>query len=353
MTLYYDPFNAEEEDDFLESEQKRGCLEIEGFITRIINFDATLTKQQFDFEMSKVQLRRILDALQKEGINYLTSLKFSHWGLLPSDEEGFHQLLITVLILSNRIERLSLTSCGITGSGIQMIWEFLTINKSLKSLNLSRNMLGGILHQQNLNNALQTLTSRLSYLQELNLSAAGLTTESVTSLLIGLQENSSLQTLDISNNIDSLEKVLECLLDHLPRLKALRRLILTRGASSSTCIDSQNKNSLYLLRRLAEDSIQHNTSLYSFGPLYILSIDRQANDTTHEAYRGCVECLGKIQYYLKRNQLKPIIASIIASDSEPALSPSSLLNVALVTERENPAVVQYILRETVGTWSNK
>ena len=163
------------------------------------------------------------------------------------------------------IQHLALTSCGITGSRLRLLWEYLTLDTTILSLNLSRNMLGGIFHQSALKETFQHLTCNFTCLQELNLSATGLTEETITSLFLGLEHNHTLQVLDISNNFDSLEKMLERLLDHLPKLNTLRRLILTKGASSSTCIDSQSKTSIDLLQRFTQNSVRYNKSLYFLG----------------------------------------------------------------------------------------
>lgn len=348
MTLYYDPFDAEEEDFFLESEAKRACMEIENFVRQVKANDPTMTMQHFDFAMSKEQFRTILNVLPHA--SYLKQLDFTHWGLLLHDEDDILAMLFTHLLSNNhQLESLGLKSCGVTGTGIQRIWEFLAFNKTLKSLNLSRNMLGGIHHEHNLNCAFRTLTSTIQTVQELNLSATGLTSQSVTSLVNGLKQNKTLHTLDISNNFDSLESLLENLLPHLPEMKGLKRLILTKGASSSTCIDSQDNNAPVLLRLVAA-AIEQNSSFCAFGPLFILPIDRQANETARSAYDVCMQCLERIQFYLRRNQLRPAIASITGCSDKPSLYPSYLLADILAIANQNPSIMQYVLRECAGSW---
>jgi hypothetical protein len=349
MPLYYDPFDADEEDFFLESEAKRGSMEIEDFVRRVKENDPTLKYQHFDFSMSEEQFQTVLNALPQA--SFLARLDFTHWGLMINGEDDVLVLLFIQLLSSNRVESLGLNSCGITGTGIQRIWEFLAVNQTLKILNLSRNMLGGVHHERNLNFAFRTLTSTITSLQELNLSATGLTSQSVSSLLNGLKQNSTLHTLDISNNFDSLEALLENLLPHLPQMKGLKRLILTKGASSSTCIDSQAKNSLFLLRLVA-DAIERNSSFCVFGPLFILPIDRQSNDETRLAYNSCMQCLERIQFYLQRNQLRPVIASITGGSDKTCLYPSYQLTHALASANRNPAILQYVLSKSTGSWGH-
>eukprot|EP00980_Cylindrotheca_fusiformis_P007146 scaffold1501_cov130-Cylindrotheca_fusiformis.AAC.15 len=350
MTLYYDPFDAEEEDFFLESEAKRGCVEIEVFVRRVEANDPSLTTQHFDFTMSAEQFHTVLAFLPHA--NFLKKLDFTHWGLLLHAEDDVLVMLFTQLLShkNSQLESLGLRSCGITGTGIHRIWEFLTANRTIQTLNLSRNMLGGIYHKQNLNYSFRTMTSKITSLKELNLSATGLKFDSLISLMDGLQQNTTLQTLDISNNFDSLESLLEHLLPYLPNMKGLRRLILTKGASSSTCIDSQVEDSLLLLQRVVH-AMEQNSSFCMFGPLFILPIDRHANTATRSVYHDCMKSLERIQFYLKRNQLRPIIASITGGkncDRATCMYPSYHLSNVLAMANNDPAVLQYVLSETAG-----
>lgn len=393
MTLYYDPFDAQEEEDFLEYEQKRACMEIKNFVRRIQQQQQelsqnyiTLEKQEFDFAMTKDQLRVILCALRQ--VQEIKRLEFCHWGLLSSvhnsysyshyhsqhpqypnntnhhiipDDDGnllFQEFLLTLMDVN--IQHLGLTSCGITGSRLRLLWEYLTLDKTILSLNLSRNMLGGIFHQSSLVETFRHLTCNFTCLQELNLSATGLTEETITSLFLGLEHNHTLQVLDISNNFDSLKKMLERLLDHLPKLKTLRRLILTKGASSSTCIDSQSKTSIGLLQRFTQNSVRYNKSLYFLGPLFILPIDRQSNRQTQQTYDECVQCLDTIQFYLDRNKWFSILSSPntknanvnTTNTSNTTTTTLSILPMALERYNQNPSIIQFVLSETMGSRAN-
>ena len=278
--------------------------------------------------------------------------------LISSDKDGQrHQVSSSSSSSSSRhccIEELGLTSCGITGgSRLRIIWEFLTYdNFTVRKLNLSRNMLGGIYYQDSLNETFKYWTNNFTTLQELNLSSTGLTVESVSSLFVGLQSNTTIIQLDISNNFDSLEILLYCLIPYLPKLTTLRRLILTNGASSSTCIDytqeqqqqGQHQSTATttitktatttttdsILARFTKQSMKLNKSLHFLGPIYILPIDKQATTIQYDAYNRCVGYLNEIQYYLKRNQLNSTIISSITVGNSCSGSGSGTASTATI-----------------------
>lgn len=341
MTLFYDPFNADEEDDFLEHERKRGDRETEKFLNRVNTNDITLKSQSFDFSMSNEQFLDIVEVLQHA--SHLERLEFFHWGVLVNKEDEFLSLFFATLSTLNHVTHLGLKSCGITGTGIRRIWEFLAGDKTLRSLDLSRNMLGGIRHEDNLVSSFTSFSHQFIALEELNLSATGLTTKSISALLKGLSENSTLQKLDLSNNIESLSELLNCLLPFLESMK-LRKLVLTKGASSSTCIDSQLKHSMVLLE-LIEAAIQRNSSLCFFGPLFILPIDRHASSETKHAYNGCSQILRNIRFYLQRNQLQNKIAAIGGANGKECLYPARHLVETVASCNDDPSLVQYFLCE--------
>ncbi|CAJ1959312.1 unnamed protein product [Cylindrotheca closterium] len=341
MTLFYDPFDADEEDDFLEHEQKRGDRETEKFLNRVKSNDSSLKSQSFDFSMTNKQFMDVIETLKHA--SHLQCLEFYHWGILVSNEDELLSLFLATLSSLNCISHLALKSCGVTGTGIQRIWEFLAGDRNLQSLDLSRNMLGGIRHEENLVFSFISLSHQFVALEEMNLSATGLTSKSISALLTGLGENSMLKSLDISHNIESLPELLECLLPFLKSTR-LRKLVLTKGASSATCIDAQVKDSMTVLQ-LTEDAVKQNSSLCSFGPLFILPVDKHANSETKQAYLVCAQILQRIQFYLQRNRLRYKISVIGGANGKPGLYPAHHLVETLASCIDDPSSVHYFLRE--------
>mmetsp|Transcript_513 Transcript_513/g.850 ORF Transcript_513/g.850 Transcript_513/m.850 type:complete len:352 (-) Transcript_513:407-1462(-) len=341
MTLFYDPFDADEEDDFLEHERKRGDRETKKFLNRVRSNDSTLKSQSFDYSMTNKQFGDIIETLKHA--SHLRHLDFLHWGVLVNNEDEFLSLFLATLSTQNCLTHLGLKSCGVTGTGILRIWEFLAGDQNLRSLDLSRNMLGGIRHEENLIFSFTSLSHQFGALEELNLSATGLTSKSISALLRGLGKNSRLKWLDISHNIESLPELLECLLPFI-RSTRLRKLVLTKGASSSTCIDAQVKESITLLQQI-EEAIKQNSSLCFFGPLFILPVDRHSSSETKQAYRLCVQILQRIQFYLKRNQLGNKISVIGGANGKFCLYPAHHLIETLASCKDDPSSVHYFLRE--------
>lgn len=341
MTLFYDPFDADEEDDFLEHEQKRGDRETEKFLHRVKSNDCTMKSQSFDFSMTNEQFMDIIETLRHA--SHLQRLDFSHWGVLVANEDAYLSLFLATLSTLHCIAHLGLKSCGVTGTGIQRIWEFLAGDQNLRSLDLSRNMLGGVKHESNLKFSFTSLSHQFGALEELNLSATGLTSKSITALLRGLGEDSRLKWLDISHNIESLPELLECLLPFL-RSTRLRKLVLTKGASSSTCIDAEVKDSITLLHR-TEDAIKQNSSLCFFGPLFILPGDRHASAEKKEAYRLSVQILQRLRFFLQRNQLQSKISVIGGASGKSCLYPAHHVAETLAGCEDDPSAVHFFLRE--------
>lgn len=341
MTLFYDPFDAAEEDDFLEHEKRRGDRETKKFLHRVDSKDDTLQSQCFDFSMTHEQFESIVDSLSRA--TFLRSLEISHWGVLLSKESEDLALFLAALSAMKEITHLGMKSCGITGTGIHQIWEFLGSSRILISLDLSRNTLGGIQHEENLVFSFESLSHKFVALKELNLSATGLTSKSIAALLKGLEDNSTLHTLDISHNIDSLHDLLECVAPVLKNMK-LRKLVLTKGASSSTCIDAQLKGTLPLLREV-EDIIKQNSGLCFFGPIFILPVDKHASKSSQQHYNTCTETLSRTRFYLQRNRIRHTISLINGTTDKLSSFPAHHVAEALAKYNNEPSSMHYLLSE--------
>lgn len=332
--LYYDVFDVREEEEYLESEKERCRQELHRLVHRIKTKDPSLTEISLDFPLERDGLVRLVDALccSNDYLN-VDRLQICRWGL---GDVGIQELN-RVLINNSSIRQLALPSCGITCIGVEALLRSLANSDTTKlvKLDLSRNNLrhGG----SHIEDIFRQFLPKVSCLQELHLAATGLNAASVRSLLAGLESNQIIHTLDISNNFDSLETLLESIMVHLPRL-GLKRLVLAKGANSSTCIDYSNPG---ILERMLP-YMKENTCMQFLGPISILPLDRQSRMATQDLHRQCLGVLDLIQFYLERNRFQSLVRDLVHH-------PLSLLPTAL--ERTNytshrSSTMFYLLRET-------
>ena len=338
--LYYDVFDVREEEEYLESETERSRRELKGLACRLESNDPDLTEISLDLEMERESFARLVSVLSCS--THLRRLRCCHWGLGDSGALELahipnHYQYPSSTLSTSSLQQLALPSCGITNVGVEALLQRLIDKEAfpnLVRLDLSRNNLrrGG-----SLEGTFRQLLPRLSHVQELDLSATGLTPSLVHAILTGLEDNNSVRTLDISNNFDSLEVLLDSIMEHLPRMKNLERLVLARGASSSTCIDYTNFNVLEQLLLC----VRPNDRLQFLGPLSILPLDRESDKATYALYGTCLEYLEQIRFCLERNQCHALVRGMI-SRQEPA----SLLPTAMA--KMTPSAIYYLLRETAS-----
>jgi hypothetical protein len=332
--LYYDVFDVIEEEEYLELEKERCRQELRTLDHRIVTNDSTLKEISLDFPLEREELARLADAICYP--SHIVRLRICYWGL---GDAGVQELE-RVLINGSSIHQLALPCCGITSVGVEALLRSMINNNTtgLVKLDLSRNSLR--LGRGSLKKTFLELLPKVSCLKELDLAATGLDAASVRSLLVGLETNKMIHTLDISSNFDSLETLLDCIMGHLPRLQYLERLILARGASSSTCIHYSNPE---ILERLVP-YMKENTCMQFLGPLSILPLDRQSCMETQDLHRQCVQSLDTIQFYLERNQFQSLVRGLIHH-------PLSLLPTALAranATRSSSSTLYYLLLETAS-----
>ena len=392
-TEYYDPFDVQEEEEFLEIENQKNEKYVQTLIDDLIrqrresddgndNSDDDESPSQsprnvrkaisIPFSIEKYLLVELMEVvvehferIQKTGQKrclWMVDLQFSHLSTgtlleLSKSLQKLTKLSTTTKTTDHHhfhhqngccrcLHRLALTTCG---GGIWSNDTFKTIISSLVvtvpssptlssysyssfivSLDLSRNNL------RNVNpSTFKEWIPKLSNLQELKLCSTGFDSTLVRALFEVLVTTTStkLSTVDISNNFDSLETLLDCILDYIPKLNStpIRTLILAKGASSSACIDytnlqskcyhgqprisgfdksSSSSNNNYhddcsndcIIKRL-EKQMSKNQSLEVFGPLSLLPLDKESPSNIQQAYKQCQHSLENIEYYLGRNRL--------------------------------------------------
>jgi Ran GTPase-activating protein (RanGAP) involved in mRNA processing and transport len=287
--MYYDIFNVDEEEEFLKSENERCQRNLEDLLDRLVKNDPTLKELVLDFGLTSHDLLRLMNVLRTN--HQITKLTISYWPMGDEGACGFAKLLLE----NSSLKELSLRTCGISGLGAKAILTALETNTTLIKLDLSRNNFR--LGHEHIS-TLDSIIPRMTGLEELSLYMTKLDVESVRSLMRGVQNNTSLRTLDISDNLGSVETVLDIIMEYLPQMTCLQRLTVTNGGGTTKYLDGNS----VILNRLAE-SLDRNMSLHYLGPFSLRPMPRhtarvaqQDSVTVHEDFR-------RVHYILDRNKL--------------------------------------------------
>jgi hypothetical protein len=332
--LYYDIFNVDEEEEFLESEKERCRRNFEDSLDWLVKNDPTLKELVLDFGLTSHDLLRLMNVLRTN--HHITKLTIIHWPMGDEGACGFAKLLLE----NSSLKELSLRTCGISSIGAKAILTALETNTILIKLDLSRNnfLLG---HDHIL--TLETILPRMMGLEELSLSMMKLDVESVRSLMRGVQKNTRLRMLDIADNLGSVETVLDIVMEYLPQMTCLQRLIVTNGGGTTKYLDGNS----VILHQLAE-RLDRNMSLHYLGPFSLRSMPR---DTTalvgHKDSATAHADFRRVHYFLDRNRLcsrgqvlqmdQPSLWPTILAATNNMNSASSLLYF-LLRER-NPCII--------------
>uniref|UniRef100_A0A7R9WUM8 Uncharacterized protein n=1 Tax=Craspedostauros australis TaxID=1486917 RepID=A0A7R9WUM8_9STRA len=301
QVVYYDIFDVNEEEAFSESEAKRIDREIDVFVEEMER--GTRSEVHVDGAINELQMRRLLSLVARS--RGVKKLGFRHWGMGDLGCFLLVELFATITESSGslgmgRIEELSIRSCGITSKGTSVLLSTLQRYHGLVKLDLGRNNLQNAWEQHDWVGALHHTIPRLE-LQELDLSAVNMDVISIDAILSGLHNNGHcLRSLDISHNIESLASLLELLEPHLPHIR-IRHLMLTKGASSASCVEISQ---VPLLKRFA-DGVAKNQDLISLGYFSVLPIDRQSSMEEQLIHRRGMEQLRRVQFVLDRNRFIP------------------------------------------------
>jgi hypothetical protein len=326
--MYYDIFNVDEEEEFLESENERCRRNLEDSLDRLVKNDPTLKELVLDFGLTSHDLLRLMNVLRT---NYhITKLTISYWPMGDEGACGFAKLLLE----NSCIKELSLRTCGVSGIGAKAILTALETNTTLIKLDLSRNNFR--LGHEHLS-TLETILPRMMGLEELSLYMTKLDVESVRSLMRGVQKNTRLRTLDISDNLGSVETVLDIIMDYLPQMTCLRRLIVTNGGGTTKYLDGNS----VILHRLAE-SLDQNMSLHYLGPFSLRPMPRDAAQVAHQDSSVIVHAdFRRVHYFLDRNRLCSR-GQVLLMD-QPSVWPTILAGLGCMNSASS--LLYFLLRE--------
>jgi len=284
--VYYDVFADREEEEFSLMEQ----IESQKMIDSILAKPTEDLLLDFPFPIDRLQ-----DLLR---IGTICSIKVRYWGF---GDRGLEIIAENLDAMPN-LRHLSFRCCGISVTGIDHLLQAMALSTTrIEALDFSHN---NLLQKTDLfGSSLSRHLPGIQNLRRLELSATNLPMSTMKALWTVSSSNCQLEELDISNNHESLTKVLDALLIYLPRFNHLRRLVLARGNNSATCIDynsDQSLNSQSILQRLSLEL--QSCPLEFLGPLSLLPLDRQAGQDTQMQYKACKRWLELINFFLLRNR---------------------------------------------------
>jgi Ran GTPase-activating protein (RanGAP) involved in mRNA processing and transport len=322
--LFYDIFNVDEEEEFLESENRRN---LEESLDRLVKNDPTLKELVLDFGLTSHDLLRLMNVLRTN--HQITKLTIRYWPMGDEGACGFAKLLLE----NSSLKELSLRTCGISGIGAKVILTALETNTTLIKLDLSRNNFR--LGQEHIS-TLETIIPGMLGLEELSLCMTKLDVESVRSLMRGVQKNIRLRTLDISDNLGSVETVLDIIMEYLPQMTCLQQLLVTNGGGTTKYLDGNS----FILHRVAEN-LDRNMSLHYLGPFSFRPMPRDAarvaqqdSVTVHEDFR-------RVHYFLDRNRL--CSRGQVLQMNQPSLWPKILAATNCMNSASS--LLYFLLRE--------
>ena len=246
---------------------------------------------------------------------------------------GFSKMLLA----NSSLQSLALRDCDLSSLGTTAIFRSLTSNNTLTVLDLSRN--SRMFRGNTVVSAIRQSLPIMTGLKSLNLSNTGLAPAAIEAIFYGLQRNTSIQVLDLADNLGIEQALIDSLIESLPQMNGLEILnIQLTNASSS--LDQQPE-------KMAEFSkaMEGNTKLWKLDSIVLHTVDHYSTSKEKEKQRQCFQRLKEIDFYKVRNGL---LRSGWLLLKRPSLWPFLLSKLG--SERNDAAkfhsdVVFFLLRE--------
>jgi hypothetical protein len=249
---------------------------------------------------------------------------------------GFSKMLLS----NSSLQSLALRDCDFSWLGTTAIFRSLTSNNTLTVLDLSRNskMFRG--DNTIVVSAIRQSLPLMTGLKSLNLSNTGLTPAAVEAIFYGLQRNTSIQVLDLSDNLGIQQALADSLIKSLPQMNGLE-ILNAQLTNASSCLDQQPE-------KMAEFSkaMEVNTKLWKLDSIVLHTVDYYSTSKEKQKQIQCFQRLKEIDFYKVRNGL---LRSGWLTLNRPSLWPLVLAKVGS-SQRNDAAkfhrdIVFFLLRE--------
>ena len=291
-----------------------------GKVRRVLQNDPTMVEISENFQCALTAgdiLPPLFRALMKN--SHLVTLEL-HSCPLEYMTGGFAH----VLCHNSTLQSLTLRDCHIQSMGAAALFKALTINKTLKRLNLSNNtrlfQLPNHQHQHHHHHhhhpttlvgsqgetrdppshccpatlALQKL-EHFQGLRRMNLSNTGLSPDAIRCILKGLERNDTLQSLDVSQNSAIAPTLVDALCDSLPHMKGLE-ILNVQHTHLSACFDQQPVR----MRQFIQ-AMERNTKLWKFDSIVLHHVSYYNHPKQQQIQQQCWDEIRSFEYYKVRN----------------------------------------------------
>jgi hypothetical protein len=342
VTPFCHVFNAEDEEDFLESETRQFRQKIHGLLAQLRMQDPRLIKIQLDFGVGKQEISALSEAIRRSP--FVQCLKISNWPIGDYGAECLARVLADKKSLC-RLKELSLRTCGIQSTGAKAIFTALESNNTCVKLDLSRNNLR--FGSESIAQVFERSIPRITALEELDLSLGCLDEACMRSLLCGLTTNFGLRVLHLKDNSANVRETFGMVVEFLPHLNNLERLILSSGGGSLIQRNDSYETLLFLLQQLQllGERIMRQTPprLYDLGTLCAsCHIDRHGSLEKQRLQQQCHEQMRLIHLYLDTNRIQ---SSGVLWCDDPKMLPFSVAQTNRM--RSSVDAMFYLLRRKV------
>ena len=204
---------------------------------------------------------------------------------------GFSKMLLA----NSSLQSLALRDCDLSSLGTTAIFRSLTSNNTLTVLDLSRN--SRMFRGNTVVSAIRQSLPIMTGLKSLNLSNTGLAPAAIEAIFYGLQRNTSIQVLDLADNLGIEQALIDSLIESLPQMNGLEILnIQLTNASSS--LDQQPEKMVEFSK-----AMEGNTKLWKLDSIVLHTVDHYSTSKEKEKQRQCFQRLKEIDFYKVRNGL--------------------------------------------------
>lgn len=267
----------------------RYCRRLSYKIRKIRENDPSVTSIQ-------VAIEDVLPSLMKamEQNMYLYRLEISCTSL------SIGGVVARMLQANSTLRILKIRACHIPSFSATTIFRSLKENSTLEELDLSLSWgifesYPSVLASRDASRTLaDVIMQSTTKLKTLNLRKTGIRPDQVQKLFQAISRNRSLETLDVSENIEIGTALSTSLVQYLPRMKL--QIINAELTGISECLDQQEP----LMAGLAR-AMKANTSVWKLSGIVLHQVEHYSSEDQRETQRQCIRRFKEIELFQTRN----------------------------------------------------